>query len=189
MTWLLRFLPGGPQLALGLALVLGLGLAGTGLWFKARSVYLKQGRAEVQLALERTVAEHNAAAEAASEAYRRLEQLANQRIQEAQNALVNERAASHKVVDALNRARTERDGLRDQITDFARRGDPAADTVAACRNRAQALGSLLDEALRVGEESAGDGESCEAGIRALLSAWPRSVDGVPVDVLGVQPSK
>lgn len=174
-TFLLKFIPGGPQLAMGVVLVAGLGIAGTGLWFKARSVYLKQGRAEVQVVLDRAIAEHNAAFAAASDAYRRLEQTLNARIQEAQNALLKERAASTQVVAALNRARTERNGLRDQISAYAAgSGRPGEDSVTACRDRAQALGSLLDEALRVGEESAGDGEQCEAGVRALLKAWPSS---------------
>ena len=172
-AFLLKFIPGGPQLAMGVVLVAGLGIAGTGLWFKARSVYLKQGRAEVQVVLDRAIAEHNAAATAASDAYRRLEQALNARIQEAQDALFKERAASAKVVVALNRARTERNGLRDQINSYAAGGGSAAnDSVTACRDRAQALGTLLDEALRVSEESAGDGEQCEAGVRALLKAWP-----------------
>ena len=170
---LLKFVPGGPQLVMGMVLVAGLGIAGTGIWFKARSVYLKQGRAEVQAVLDRAVADHNATAAAASDAYRRLEQALNARIQEAQDALFKERAASAKVVAALNRARTERNGLRDQISAYAAGGGSAAsDSVAACRDRAQALGTLLDEALRVSEESAGDGESCEAGVRTLLRAWP-----------------
>jgi hypothetical protein len=170
---LLKFIPGGPQLAMSGLLILGLGIAGTGIWFKARSVYLKQGRAEVQVVLDRAISEHNAAAMAASDAYRRLEQALNTRIQEAQDALLKERAASTQVVAALNRARTERNGLRDQINAYAAgSGRAGEDSVAACRDRAQALGSLLDEALRVGEESAGDGEQCEAGVRALLKAWP-----------------
>lgn len=157
-----------------LVCAVGLAVAGYGIYVKGK----KAGRAEVQVVLDRAVAEHAAAARDAEHTFRQLEQALTARIQEAQNALTVERAASHKVVVALNRARTERDGLRDQITDFARRGDPAADTVAACRDRAQALGALLDEALRVGEESAGDGESCEAGLRAMLKAWPTG--GLPV---------
>ena len=112
---LLKFIPGGPQLVMGTVLVVGLGIAGTGIWFKARSVYLKQGRAEVQAVLDRAISDHNAAAMAASDAYRRLEQALNTRIQEAQDALLKERAAATQVVAALTRARTERNGLRDQI--------------------------------------------------------------------------
>ena len=46
---LLKFIPGVPQLAMSGLLILGLGIAGTGIGVKARNVYLKQARASCQL--------------------------------------------------------------------------------------------------------------------------------------------
>lgn len=166
-------IPGfGIQSVLVAALIGGVGMCGTGVYgyFKGKTT----GRAEVQRVLDQAVADHNAAAMSASEAYRRLEQEAQAKVKGAQDALDKERAASSRIAADLRRTRTERDGLRDQISSYAAGGgDASADSVAACRGRAAALGNLLDEALRASEESAADGERCEAGARALLEAWPQ----------------
>lgn len=50
----------------------------------------------------------------------------------------------------------------------------AEDTVAACRERADALGRVLGEALRASEQCSLDAEDLAAGIRALRGAWPAS---------------
>jgi hypothetical protein len=54
-------------------------------------------------------------------------------------------------------------------------GGPSADTLAACQHRADTLGSVLAESLRVQEELANDAESESANVRGLLTAWPREV--------------
>lgn len=102
------------------------------------------------------------------------------RVRGASREIQAEQERTARVRRELAAARTERDGLRDQIGAFAR-GDPSTDTAAACGQRAEALGALLDEALRAGEESAGDGESCEADKRGLLRAWPVNPSSVGPD--------
>lgn len=166
------------MIGLGTLRAIGIGLMFAGVTTITGSVlyYFKgktAGRAEVQRVLDQAVADHNAAAMSASEAYRRLEHENAVKLKGAQDALDKERAASSRIAADLRRTRTERDGLRDQISAYAAGGgDASADSVAACRGRTAALGNLLDEALRASEESAADGERCEAGARALLEAWP-----------------
>lgn len=120
--------------------------------------------ADYRAAAEQAARDAEAKARAAEETMRL-------RVQGASRDIQTEQERTARVRRELAAARTERDGLRDQIGAFAR-GEPTTDTAAACRQRAEALGALLDEALRAGEESAGDGESCEADKRGLLRAWP-----------------
>ena len=168
-----------PIPGLGTLRALGIGLMFAGVtsitsgivyYFKGKTV----GRAEVQAVFDQAVSDHNAAAMAASEAYRRLEQEAAAKVKGAQDALDKERKNATRIAADLRTERERANGLRDQIAAFASGGgDANTDSVAACRGRATALGGLLDEALRASEESAADGERCEAGARALLEAWPR----------------
>ena len=165
-------IPGfGIQSVLVAALIGGVGMCGTGVYgyFKGKTA----GRAEVQRVLDQAVADHNAAAMSASEAYRRLEQEAQAKVKGAQDALDKERAASSRIAADLRRTRTERDGLRDQISAYAAGGgDASADSVAAARERAATLGGLLDESMRVQEDFAVEAESLAASVRALRDAWP-----------------
>ena len=163
---------------LGTLRAIGIGLMFAGVTTITGSVvyYFKgkaAGRAEVQRVLDQAVADHNAAAMSASEAYRRLEQEAQAKVKGAQDALDKERAASSRIAADLRRTRTERDGLRDQISAYAAGGgDASADSVAAARERAATLGSLLDESMRVQEDLAVEAESLAASVRALRNAWP-----------------
>lgn len=155
------------------ALVLsGLSAVGAGLWAwstrgdiaakdKAAAIAFMQADAERRL---------NAANSRISD----LEQQDAQRIKESQDEQIKHRDEIASVQAALQRARTERNGLRDQLASFASGGTARADdTVAACHSRAETLGVLLDEALRSSEEGAGDGERCNADLRTVLDAWPR----------------
>lgn len=64
--------------------------------------------------------------------------------------------------------------VRGDIATFSGGGDSAADSVTACRGRADALGGLLGEALRASGECAAAGELDAATARAVLKAWPTS---------------
>jgi cytochrome c556 len=66
--------------------------------------------------------------------------------------------------------RAERDGMRDDIADYV--AGCAGDSLAACSERAAALGELLDRALQADARSAGAAEEHARDVRALLSAWP-----------------
>lgn len=109
------------------------------------------------------------------------------------SAAVAERNAQQERADAATRQyldlreRHERavadaardvDRLRSAIETYAtgpdRSADPVAD-LAACSERAGALGRLLGQALRAGAECAADGESDRAAARALWDAWPVQV--------------
>jgi len=110
-------------------------------------------------------------ATAASETYRREEQRLNSKVKDAENVLSQTTASNARIADGL---RSDNGRLRKSVADFAAGSSPASDTVAAARDRAQSIGLLLDAALQTSEESAGDGESCESGLRAVLSAWPEA---------------
>lgn len=134
----------------------------------------KAGAARVQALRDADTIKAQQAALQAQDAARKQEQLLTQQLQEAQRAFETERERSASTAAAVLRYRTELGGLRDQLTAYAAGGVGGAsqDTITACRGRSETLGALLDEALRVSEESAADGERCESGIRALLMAWP-----------------
>lgn len=134
----------------------------------------KAGAARVQALRDADTIKAQQAALQAQDAARKQEQLLTQQLQEAQRALEIEREQSARMAIAARRYRTELGGLRDQLAVYAAGGVGGAsqDTITACRDRAQTIAALLDEALRVSEESAADGERCEAGLRAVLMAWP-----------------
>lgn len=137
-------------------------------YFKGKTA----GRAEVQAVYDKAVAEHNAAAIKASEENRRKESELAAKVKGAEDALAKERTAASKIAADLRRARTERDGLRDQIGAFAGGGGVSEDTLSAARDRAATLGRLLDESLQLQEELAGDAEALASEVRALRQSWP-----------------
>lgn len=93
-------------------------------------------------------------------------------VENATRALLAERKAREQTQAAFVAARTERDGLLQQVAAYAR-GDPATDTLAACRDRADALGEVFGEALRDAEDCQAAAETEAANVRTLLSTWPR----------------
>ena len=161
------FSPLAAKLGLSAGAVLSVALIATGLW----GMHQKAKREAVTLEFAEYRAVANEAAAQASEAYRRLEQALSAKVKEAQDALDKERKAHARIAADLQRTRTERDGLRDQIGAYAA-ADPAADSVAACRQRAATLGEQLVAGLSVQEELAGRAETCASDLRAVLGAWP-----------------
>lgn len=108
-----------------------------------------------------------------AERFRVQEHAWQSQVVEAQNALAAQQDKTRTVEAALRRVRTELDGLRGDIARFAAGAASASeDTLTACRNRATALGGLLEQALQASEECAGDGERESNKTRALRAAWP-----------------
>ena len=89
------------------------------------------------------------------------------KLQDAQNARELDNKRNARIATGL---RNELDGLRGDITTFAR--GPAEDSIRSCGERATGLGQLLGQALRTSEECAGRGEAVSADLRAVLAAWP-----------------
>jgi hypothetical protein len=99
------------------------------------------------------------------------------KLTEAYRAQSVEQAKNRRIELELSRAHADVGGLRDAIAAFARAGssgDEIRDNIAACRKRAEALGNLLDDSVRVQEEIAGGAESTLAEYRLLFDGWPVS---------------
>lgn len=80
----------------------------------------------------------------------------------------------------LAAAAADRDRLRDELAAAAAGGvTEAADSVAACRDRAATLGGLLGSALRASEQCAGEAEDVAAELRRVRAAWPRNDEVKP----------
>ena len=99
--------------------------------------------------------------------------------QGAERAQELERAASRATLAAVN---ADRAGLRQQLAAAASGGVEASnDTVAACRERAAALGNVLDSALQAHAVCTAEAEDLASGVRALRSAWPVGEPASAVD--------
>lgn len=114
-----------------------------------------------------------AAAQEASKAIEILRAREKENQERLRDAEILRQQEQKRLAATANALRNERDSLRNSITAYAQAYGAAGDSEAAARDRAAALGNLLAEALRIGEENAIDGESCTANIRALLNAWPK----------------
>lgn len=139
-------------------------------------LHLAGARADTATARQALAEQQRAAAVAAQrqEAESRARETAwSNAVQEQQRALESERQRSARFAADLRAARLDADSLREPIDTFAAGGGAAVDTIAACRDRAAALGDLLAEALHAGEACAGDGEAESAKLRAVLGSWPR----------------
>jgi hypothetical protein len=167
MSLLLRLIPAWVPVAI----ILLATLMGTVLLAQRNHARIDASIARQALSQDRATAAQ--AALSASQQYRAKESAWNNAYQGAMNALLAEQDKTRRFAADLRSARLERDGLRDQIASFAGGGDASTDTLTACRSRSVAIGRLLDEGLRVQEELAADGESCESKLRAVLAAWPR----------------
>lgn len=109
----------------------------------------------------------------ASERYRALEAVDQQRQKDSYENVEAVKASTARVVADLTRQLA---GVRATLTAYASgasaSGGTAADTVAAAQHRAEALGDVLANCLRVQVEL-GAGAELEAGnARGLLEAWP-----------------
>lgn len=152
--------------SLALSAALGAGLVWQTLQRAAAEV--RASHAERSNAQERETNER--VARETTQAYRQLEAAFTTAIREAERAQAFDKARSERLAAGL---RTERDQLRDEIAAFAAGGGSAADdSTAAARDRAAALGALLERALRVGAGHTAAAEEHAADVRGLLTAWP-----------------
>ena len=89
--------------------------------------------------------------------------------QGADRVLQNERDLNRKraAADAITA-----DRMRDQLNSFASGAPAGDDTVAACRERAAALGDVLGQALQASRLCTVEAEDLAGDARALLHAWP-----------------
>jgi len=159
-------------MALGIVLLGVVASGGTGLvWGLHKGHELEAIKQEGYITQIKLRAEQDAAA--ARQSALDAEHAMQGKLKEAQDALSKEQASQRRVAADLQRTRLERDGLRDQVTAFAGGGQPADDSVTACRVRSEALGKLLVDGLRVQEDLASGAESASGDVRALLAAWPR----------------
>lgn len=159
------------------AIGLGLMFAGVtsiagGIWGYAKGQ--AAGAAKVQAKFDRAISEHNAAAMAASEAYRRLEQ-DRAALTRAAERRAYERQAEHAKVVASLRAAADADRrlLVNRIAELARSGAAGQDSGAAEGGGAAAIGDVLADALRNAAEATAAAESNADAYRALREAWPR----------------
>lgn len=147
--------------------------AGAGWWSWSKRGELADSDKAAAIATIESDAERRVTA--ANDRLGALERADAQRTKEAQDAQLKQHLEVARTLAALQRARTERDGLREQIASYATGGAArAADTVAACHSRAEALGVLLDETLQTSEEGAADGEACNTDLGTVRNAWPGS---------------
>jgi hypothetical protein len=134
----------------------------------------------VRIAKAETVEVRNAmAVERANATAAALKAQTEYRALEAQMQAIKEQAqheydaAQTRNATALAAARAGADKLRNQLAAYAAgSGEASSDSVAACGQRAAALGQLLAEALRLDAERAADAEDSADAVRALLAAWP-----------------
>lgn len=151
--------------AAGLALLGGLG------WQTVQAS--KWERAFLSERLVRTE-EHRVAEEAAriaSENYRREEAASRARVKTAEGKY-DALQQSHTATLAAHRASDSQ--LRNQLAAYASGSrEPTDHSCAAERERAEALGLLLADGVRLQNELAGHAESASDSVRALKEAWPR----------------
>lgn len=137
-----------------------------------RIAYLHE-RLAIQQSQHTTAIKNAAEMQAKTEAeYRKREASLQSKVDEASNALHTEKTKnSRALADALRDA----DSLRKRLSAYAAGpAEPAADSVASCRDRANRLGVGLVEVLRDYAAATADAESGAAHTRALLRAWPSS---------------
>ena len=164
---------------------LGVGLMIGGASTIAASLYAygkgnETDKARSDAVIARMVREADAATIKAERAYRELEQSNNSRLLRAAEQGAQAKAHLDRQVALLSSVRadrdavaTDRDGLRARLSDVARGPtDPANDSLAACRDRAEGYGEVLGRALRADQECRIEAENLAIGIRTLQTAWP-----------------
>lgn len=130
-----------------------------------------QERLAVQQSQYSKAAQAAAEMQAKTEAeYRKREASLQSKVDEASNELSTEKAKNSR---ALAAAMRDADSLRQRLSAYAAGPvDTSADTIAACRARADRLGLGLAAVLRDYAEATDDAEIGAAHTRALLRAWP-----------------
>jgi hypothetical protein len=164
------------QLSLVLAIVGGIGFAGiTGAAYwrgkvTGRSVATAERNAHWQGVVDTLHAAHRAAVDAENARVRAVEEQWRLARQGADHERERERAANAARVAAVA---ADRDRLRDELASAASGGVVEADdSLSACRDRADAFGRVLGEALRASAACAADAEDLATGVRTLQRAWP-----------------
>jgi hypothetical protein len=168
---------GGIRLWVEIAVVAALlGAVGAQTW-RVHSWQAKEGQARAEnaqtIALwNKQVAESARAAFAESEKNRAITADLQRKKDEAEHArqVVQQNAARVAAGFAAERA-----GMRSQLAAYAAPGGSglAVDTVAACRERAAALGDSLDGSLRAEEDLTDALERSRSDTRSLLDSWPK----------------
>jgi len=161
-------------------------------WNQVATVHreLATAKQELQKAQDELVvlrAKHLTLVRAAAKESKDFEDHANALVKEAQTARDNETTANRKLADALRRSDIR---VLDTLPSFAAGNTTeAGDSLTTCRSRAESLGVLLDEAVRLGREAAEGAEQSGTDLRAVLAAWPRPVESSPGPVSVSQSSE
>lgn len=171
-----RAAAGFAQLALVSVIVGALGFAAvTGLaYWRGKGAGRAQATAERnahwQSVVDKLQNAHRAAVDEENASTRSVEEQWRLARQGADHERERERAANAARVAAVA---ADRDRLRDELAGGASGGVSAADdSVAACRERADAFGRVLGEVLRASAACAADAEDLATGVRTLQRAWP-----------------
>lgn len=170
-----RSVYGALQLALVGVIVAGMATAGAGVagYFKGKRAATAERNAHWQGVVDKMLGDHRQAFERARADAERTTTAITKERDDAQDQLAREVARTQALRGDLARAVRDADRLRDQLAAVATGGVAAdQDSVAACRDRASALGRVLGEALRASEQCHLDAEDLAAGVRALRSGWP-----------------
>lgn len=171
-----RLVHGALEIFLGLALLSGLGMAGTFFWADGRATQAAndERNSHWQGVVGTLQAEHGKrlAAETAKAKQQEDQWLAN--ILTVGEALAKERAANARLRGDMAAVVARADRMRSQLAAAASGGvTEAEDTAGACRARADAFGRVLEEALRAHRTCELDAEDLAGGVRALQAGWPR----------------
>jgi hypothetical protein len=154
-------------LVLSLILALGVACSLTGIWGLHKKAQRDDARAELVLLQARVVqmqADFNARERAIEEAWR----LRTQRSQkENERAQIENDQRYRAALRDLGRVRSQ------LAAALAAPIEDGRDPAAAYRERAEACGASLDEALRAHAERVRELEAREADVRSLLDGWPR----------------
>ena len=154
----------------GLAGVMLAGLTGVVVGIKAYSAGREKELGVQQRIIRNMVDEHRAALDSANAKTEATEKRWKLMYEGAIHAQETERAAARRQLAAVN---DDRGRLREQLAAVASGGvEASVDTVGACRDRASALGDVLDQALHAHAVCTAEAEELAAGVRALRSAWP-----------------
>lgn len=152
--------------ALALSATLGAGLVWQTLQRAAAEV--RAAHAERSIAQERETNER--VARETTQEFQRLANLWNARQLEAYRVKADENLRNARIAADL---RGELDRLHGDIAAFAAgEHEAAADSLAACRDRAATIGHLLERALRSDARHTGAAEDHATDVRGLLATWP-----------------
>ena len=173
--WLLKLAP----LSVWAYIVAGaLAVGGVTYWHlhavsKAHKAGIEQDKARSDGVIAQMLIEHTQNVDKANAKVDQIEAMMQKVKQGAQDAIKTANAATANIRAAFAAVRDERDGLRNALVNSIATGnvEASADSVQACRDRAETAGGLLVKALRTSQECAGDAEDLATGVRGLSDAW------------------